>query len=481
MIMPRFRPLILSWAAVGCILVHGVVLAEETKTCGWHSDPALWRTNDFGDGVIRRPTNSEAGFAEVENFHDRVAAVAVDEHGSVIIAGRSNGKPAFARLLPDGNLDPAFGSNGRAVWHPRFPSRTSSDAAILPLADGYLLAAEVECYSGSDVLLRKVDRHGKRDDSFGSGGALTLRQNLLVEDVSFDRAGRMVILLGSDDESIVLAHFVVDRGVADSTFADKGQLLLPAPGRPLVRDIRISADDEILVVGWRESREEQPGASSRVTSFVIRLRPDGSPVERFRVAGSPPLLTEEGRWNAASVTARKEGDLTVVFDGDGVMLTSISRSGEPGQPMSIASAASVIWSSEHCKATIVRGAAYGSDGFLTAYGDCIHELSLDPHTSMLIVRFVPRASRTSNRSSAWISDFDSAFPSSQCETSNAPLFCGRLKLNSASVNAATIAKDGTALVVGRASLALSTNMIDYRYWPSDFAVVTALPTSCGFN
>lgn len=488
MIMTRFRPLILACVAVGWILAHRVVLGEEPQTCGWHSDTSLniggWQVIDFGDGVIRRQKYNELGFPEIENFDDEAVAVADDEHGNAIIAGSSNGRPALARLLPNGNLDPTFGPNGRVVWQPRFPARASSVAAILPLTEGYLLAAEVAYSfysSGTDVLIRKIDRLGKLDDSFGSSGALALRPNFFVKKVAFDRARRAVVLLGSDDKGIVIARFDIDSGVADSTFGDKGRLVLSMPGQPLVRDLRITADDEILVVGYRE---EQLDASTRVTNFLIRLRSDGAPLSRFGVPGSPPLLTEKGRWYAASVAARKGGGLTVVFDGEAVIQASISSSGKPGQPMNIASADNVVWSSERCKMPNIKGAEYGSDGSLIAYGNCGYDRSPDPkNASMLIVRLAPSASQTPGGSSAWIFDFGSAFPPSRCEPEDAPFSrCrGSLSISSSAANAGTIKADGTVLVVGRASIATGANMEGTAFWLSDFAVVTVPRRSCGFN
>ncbi len=61
----------------------------------------------FGNGGIVRVTVGRLG--------TRAAAMAIDRRGRIVLGGTNGRGLGFARLLPDGHLDPAFGRRGRFI------------------------------------------------------------------------------------------------------------------------------------------------------------------------------------------------------------------------------------------------------------------------------------------------------------------------------------------------------------------------------
>src|SRR5262249_20784690 len=108
-------------------------------------------------------------------------SLAVQPDGAIIAAGTASHDDggldfdfALTRFLPDGNLDPAFGSGGE-VTSDFGPSNDEAswvvlqtDGSIIAVAQGLLLGN-----SSSDFALARYLPDGAPDLSFGVGGKLT--------------------------------------------------------------------------------------------------------------------------------------------------------------------------------------------------------------------------------------------------------------------------------------------------------------------
>jgi uncharacterized delta-60 repeat protein len=114
---------------------------------------------------------------------DQAFDVAVTPSGKIVVAGRTGGDFALARYLPDGSLDPSFGTGGKVTTD--FGSTDSASGLAVGPGEKVTLAGS----SGSDFALARYNDDGSLDASFGSGGR-----------VATDFAG------GSDNASAVVVE-----------------------------------------------------------------------------------------------------------------------------------------------------------------------------------------------------------------------------------------------------------------------------------
>jgi uncharacterized delta-60 repeat protein len=108
---------------------------------------------------------------------DRVAAVALQNDGKLVVAGESDRSFAVARYLPDGSLDPGFGSDGKVVVTQVGAAETSFEGELSALAlqaDGKIVVVgrTWQQYS-NDIAVVRFNADGTLDASFGDGGKVT--------------------------------------------------------------------------------------------------------------------------------------------------------------------------------------------------------------------------------------------------------------------------------------------------------------------
>ncbi|MGH9034891.1 MAG: hypothetical protein ACRD0O_03940, partial [Acidimicrobiia bacterium] len=121
-------------------------------------------------------------------------AVAVQPDGSIVVAGTTSSGASTAwaliRYLPDGRLDDGFGSGGLVVTD--FEATTDDVASTLVLLpDGRIVAAG---RSGDRFALARYLPDGQLDPSFGTAGLVTTGQGLVAGLAArLDPAGRIVL------------------------------------------------------------------------------------------------------------------------------------------------------------------------------------------------------------------------------------------------------------------------------------------------
>jgi uncharacterized delta-60 repeat protein len=108
---------------------------------------------------------------------DRATSVAIQADGKVVVAGSASvgGRSDFAvaRYLPDGALDAGFGVDGKLTLD--FAGSGDQANALAIQSDGKLVLAGSALVSGSerDVALARLNPDGSPDGGFGSGGKVT--------------------------------------------------------------------------------------------------------------------------------------------------------------------------------------------------------------------------------------------------------------------------------------------------------------------
>jgi uncharacterized delta-60 repeat protein len=186
------------------------------------------------------------------------------QSGKIVVAGtaEANGGTAFAlaRYLPDGTLDPSFGSSGRVLAHIAAGS-TDSASALLVLPSGDLVVAGSTLSptsTPSDFAAARFDPSGTPMASFGGDGTVTVdfggrddRATSLTR-----AAGGGIVLAGSSEvggrSDFALAELRASgdptpgfgtRGIVRTTFGG----VKPVPSEAL--DVETLSSGKLIAVG----------------------------------------------------------------------------------------------------------------------------------------------------------------------------------------------------------------------------------------
>jgi uncharacterized delta-60 repeat protein len=193
---------------------------------------------------------------ELGGFQDVIAALAVQEDGRILAAGSSfspvGGGNDFAlvRFLPDGSLDPSFGTGG-VVLTDLGGSDFVGDMVLLE-DERILVAGSSE---GDQVLARYLP-DGRLDPSFGAGGVVTtdlFGNDDVARALAIQRDGKIVVVGHSrapdEDTDFSLTRYLPD-GQLDPSFGEGGKVLLDFFGLDdQSEDVVILPDGSIVVGG----------------------------------------------------------------------------------------------------------------------------------------------------------------------------------------------------------------------------------------
>ena len=170
-------------------------------------------------------------------------AVALGTDGTISVGGFAEGccppRFAFARLLPDGSLDPSFGGTGHVTvgFH---EDALMTDLALGP--DGSLVGVGV---ASPRMGVVRLTHEGALDPSFGRGGRVTLTfgRGSEAHAVAVDDLGRVVICGGVTLESgatRIAAARLLSNGVLDPGFAGDGKLTVGMSQDSTCRDVEVN-------------------------------------------------------------------------------------------------------------------------------------------------------------------------------------------------------------------------------------------------
>jgi uncharacterized delta-60 repeat protein len=266
--------------------------------------------NGFGDGgKVQVTFNAYLGL----NFFK--AYVAVQQDGKIVLVGCSiepgttNDDIAMARLLPNGSLDPKFGSGGKVTT---FSGSIRTDMApsggVVLQPDGKIVVAGyIEDYSkfpyvDKGVVLRYND-DGSLDTTFGSGGRTEFA---FPANLELFRGVSAVAL--APDGGIVVGGFVFDsnfnedyflerlqpNGVPDANFGTGGQVITSFTGyldsgAPLA----VRPDGKILVAGTTDdiTAGTFDGVTDHVYFTLAQFTASGAVDTTFGTGGQASALS----------------------------------------------------------------------------------------------------------------------------------------------------------------------------------------------
>ena len=210
--------------------------------------------------------------------------------GKIIVLNYSNSNPngydiLLTRYMPDGSLDPSFGTGGIVTTD---LGGNESGYKIAFQADGKIvIAGASRDENGSDLLVIRYNPDGSIDGSFGTGGYI--KMNFDNED------GPQTVAIGPDGKIVIgvsgylfppdFSYFYVDiyfvrlnaDGSVDQGFADQGKLLFyRSTTGDFLTSMQILNNNKILFTDYL-SINNQGG----VTSSLYRFNANGTADTNF--------------------------------------------------------------------------------------------------------------------------------------------------------------------------------------------------------
>jgi len=180
----------------------------------------------FGDGI----QSAEAAGLDAQG------RLTLAGYAEQVIAGETYREMAFARLLPDGSLDPSFGQGGLLRDRVRIETKEQAIATLLVTDKGELRAGGSALAPGAAErvpVLGQWLQGGERDSSFGQGGLAVLPGDADGQVLALADAGDGRLLAagarGPDGRGGFLWRFLPD-GTPDASFGDAGMVALSEAG-----------------------------------------------------------------------------------------------------------------------------------------------------------------------------------------------------------------------------------------------------------
>jgi uncharacterized delta-60 repeat protein len=265
------------------------------------------------DGAID-PSFGSAG-AVVIRPRDREATadvVALQPDGRIVVAGGMH-KPRssrtrlwVARLLPDGAFDGSFGQNGMVTIG--FEGGDALCNVLLLTRDGKILVGggvhPRQPLRWPTLALARYLPDGRLDPAFARHGRLHLAGVAPANRLAEQKDGALVAVLGF---GFSVARFLAD-GSLDPTFGDSGIVRDDLDGfLDSTTAVAIGADGTILVGGYAYARP----SGSEPDFALARFLPDGSVDATFGAGGR--VLTRISRFNdwLLAMSLRPDGRIVV--------------------------------------------------------------------------------------------------------------------------------------------------------------------------
>jgi uncharacterized delta-60 repeat protein len=179
--------------------------------------------------------------------------------GEDVFAG-SGSSFALARYMPNGSLDPSFGTGGIQTTFPT-PTNLSRLSGVVIQPDGAIVTAGHKSPNNFDSVVARYLTSGALDGTFGSGGIATIDATPGMAPAGFDQLADVTLApdggivatgfgrpLGTQSETTVVR--LTATGVPDPGFGTGGIVVTPvAAADDGGRAIAIQPDGAIVVVG----------------------------------------------------------------------------------------------------------------------------------------------------------------------------------------------------------------------------------------
>ncbi len=224
-------------------------------------------------------------------------AAAEDSQKRIIAVGDNGDRGAvdlvdlvLVRINNNGTLDTTFGggdglieddAKGDDVADHTRDMEIDSDGKIVVVGFG---ADDDDGTTVRDMIVRRFNDDGTRDNTFGGGDGLFVDVNTDSEGSAFEfDADGKIVVAGTIDDEAALWRLNSD-GTLDTTFDGDGFVTLDAGTR--ANDVAIDGDGKIVICGDNFLDDDQGGVNNGdVNAFVARFNDDGTLDTTFDVDG----------------------------------------------------------------------------------------------------------------------------------------------------------------------------------------------------
>jgi uncharacterized delta-60 repeat protein len=237
--------------------------------------------------------------------------IAPQPDGKIVVGMSTVGVFTLARLLPNGDLDPTFGVNGKitSVYHAGY----MMDLTILD--SGKILTAGTNYDVQTDFLITQYNPDGTLDTGFGNNGSATI--NVGVSDFQpkmlVQSNGKILFsgidTLGSSNMSYSLVRLNAN-GTLDTSFSGDGKLPLTNDAGHLNQPeaLAVQADGKILV----------GGSMYALGMALLRYNADGSVDATFNGTGTATVHAAANvPTTVRAISVQKDGKILAVGDSPG--------------------------------------------------------------------------------------------------------------------------------------------------------------------
>lgn len=256
-------------------------------------DIALARYNR--DGSLDQSFGSGGLVITDFNAVETAQAVAIQPDSKIVVAATishavNTSEFALIRYNRDGSLDQSFGVGGVVTTTFSGVQNVPADLAITPRGD-ILIAGSTNTGESSiswDFAIAQFDRNGNLDQTFGTGGKVTIDfgGNDMVKSLLI-RPGGEIILVGNTStypgggqiNTDVALAFLNRDGNLDFSFGTDGKMTTDITGLSGINDATLQPDGKIIAAG---TVSPAPGGDDFI---VVRFDRDGSLDQTFGTGG----------------------------------------------------------------------------------------------------------------------------------------------------------------------------------------------------
>lgn len=190
--------------------------------------------------------------------HDACNGAAFQSDGKIILCGsaKSSDSIVILRLNTDGNLDTTF-NNGRGIVTGSYGIWSSRLSAVKVKPDGKIIACGNVNNNSTDFLLIQLLPDGQLDSSFGTNGVVITPNTGFGHDFALQPDGKIVIVGRDVATGGHMVRYMPD-GIIDNNFGANGYVLITHPlGRPGPEQVEIDKDGKIYAAGYINTGNEE--------------------------------------------------------------------------------------------------------------------------------------------------------------------------------------------------------------------------------
>lgn len=460
--------LLLMTLSLSVMLTEMTILADKDESNGRQIDRAIssGRAAAMSSGDLDQ-TFGDGGKTTLQFFASSAGALAgtLQPDGKIIAAGFSSPPAQFAlaRLLPDGNVDPSFGTSGRVTTGFSAPNEFAYARAVALQADSKIVAGGIANNNSGvpEFALVRYLPNGALDSSFGSSGKVRTSISAFDDQLNalaIQPDGR-IIAVGTASVDFAVVRYNAD-GTLDNSFGSAGKVLTDFFGNDDGAEaVALQSDGKILVAGWVTTLNMAGGIQTRFG--IARYTPDGIIDTGFGSAGRVVTLFTNEFLDHEAFSVLVQPDNRVIVAGwttgpQGGADFALARYASDGTlDPSFGDAGKVTTDFENRGNERIRSMVLQPDGKIVAAGFSDLRAS---HERFAIARYNPDGT------------LDSSFGSGGKVTT--VIFSGGFH---SQIHAVTLQPDGKIVGIGYALFTNGNHMTIARYIGDSAAVPTPTP------